>query len=254
MTNKLIPLPDNELGSPTHEELTPALTIERGQQAWQRLQQHKSFDDWILVGHAHVIGRDAAMRAAKTYSPRGKSYSYAFGQWLEQNGFDNIDGHDRADLFSMMDHLPSIMAWRDILTSTERLRLNHPSTVLRKWKAARQPPADDAKKRPSPWEKQKQALAEVEEKNHKLTQEVLRLTRQPDALGDEWDDKPDHGYYLIEDAAGNAIDPPEPLKPDDYIARDEKGTVIAFGMINEDETVTIYDLDGEVLIPVFERG
>jgi hypothetical protein len=253
MTNKLIPLPDDGLCSTIHRDLTETETIERGQQAWQRLQQHKSFDDWILVGHAHVIGRDAAMRAAKTYSPRGKRYSYAFGKWLETCGFDNIDGHDRADLFTVMGNLDKITLWRDTLTTTERLRLNHPSTVLRRWTAARRPASADKTKKPSPWEKQKQSLAEVQEENHKLKQEVARQT---DDRADEWDDKPedDHGYYLIEDAAGNAIDPPEPLKPDDYIARDEKGAVIAFGMINEDGTVTIYDLDGDVLIPVFVRA
>jgi hypothetical protein len=35
-----------------------------------------------------------------------------------------------------MDRLPAIESWRNTLTRTERMRLNHPSTVWRKWKAA----------------------------------------------------------------------------------------------------------------------
>ncbi len=35
-----------------------------------------------------------------------------------------------------MDHLDEIEAWRASLTPTERLRLNHPSAVFRKWKSA----------------------------------------------------------------------------------------------------------------------
>jgi hypothetical protein len=39
----------------------------------------------------------------------------------------------RDDLLDVMDRLPAIESWRNTLTRTERMRLNHPSTV---WKAA----------------------------------------------------------------------------------------------------------------------
>jgi hypothetical protein len=43
----------------------------------------------------------------------------------------------RRRLFEVMDHLPEIEAWRQTLTPRERAGLNHPSTVLRRWKIAK---------------------------------------------------------------------------------------------------------------------
>ena len=48
----------------------------------------------------------------------------------------DFDKGDRSRLLDVMDRLPAIESWRNTLTRTERMRLNHPSTVWRKWKAA----------------------------------------------------------------------------------------------------------------------
>ena len=62
-----------------------------------------------------------------------------FGEWLTKYKLDDMDKGDRSRLFSVMDNLAMIEEWRQKLTLSERLKLNHPTSVLRKWKAAIEP-------------------------------------------------------------------------------------------------------------------
>lgn len=56
-----------------------------------------------------------------------------------------MDKGDRSRLYQVMDNLPQIEEWRQTITLAERLKLNHPNAVLRKWKAFIEP-----EKRPDP--------------------------------------------------------------------------------------------------------
>jgi hypothetical protein len=107
----------------------------QGAEAWKRLKKDKNWNDWLKVGEAHTIGRDWAQRIAGTNRPWGKAYNAAFGEWLQKYKFDDMDKGDRSRLFAVMDNLGQIEEWRMTLTLTERLKLNHPNAVLRKWKA-----------------------------------------------------------------------------------------------------------------------
>src|SRR6516162_2676481 len=106
-----------------------------GSKAWVRLKKNKTWSDWLAVGAALQIGREVSMHYAGVNKPEGKGYNIAFGEWLTEYKLDDMDKADRSRLFSVMDELPRIEEWRRTLTTTERLRLNHPSTVWRKWKA-----------------------------------------------------------------------------------------------------------------------
>jgi hypothetical protein len=44
-----------------------------------------------------------------------------------------------AEVGARGDNLPSIETWRATLTLPERLKLNHPNAVLRRWKATLEP-------------------------------------------------------------------------------------------------------------------
>src|SRR5207302_1277501 len=77
-----------------------------------------------------------AMAAAGTNAPVGSRYNVEFGNWLVRHKFDDIDKGDRSRLFDAMANLPAIEEWRHALPQNQRLKFNHPSTVLRKWKAA----------------------------------------------------------------------------------------------------------------------
>jgi hypothetical protein len=141
-------------------------TVHRGQQAWIRLRSDNTWVDWVDVGKAHVIGRQEAMRLAHVNEPSGHRYKDHFGAWLNRFGFHDLDDGDRSRLFKVIDNLAAIEAWRATLTTTQRLKLNHPSTVLRKWQAsATVPTATDGERKPSLTEKLEQSVIALEEEN-----------------------------------------------------------------------------------------
>jgi hypothetical protein len=135
-------------GAPTQDE-----TIKIGQDAWSRLRterdHRKTLTDWIAVGHAHVIGRVEAMHNAHTNKPEGKAYCTEFSIWLKRHDFDDLDKGDRSRLFELMDNLPAIESWLAGFSPADQMRLNHPTTIVRKWRAAQR--KDDPNKGPSPF-------------------------------------------------------------------------------------------------------
>jgi hypothetical protein len=119
----------------------------QGTEAWKRLKKEKNWNDWIKVGDALLVGRDLAMHQAETNQPQGSAYNIAFGRWLKQYRLDDMDKGDRARLFNVMAELPQIEEWRRTLALGERLKLNHPNAVLRKFKAAHAPPKPPREKK-----------------------------------------------------------------------------------------------------------
>jgi hypothetical protein len=76
--------------------------IQRGREAFERLASGRTWDDWVAVGEALLVGRAAAMREARTNTPAGRRYNEVFGSWLAHYGFDRLDKSDRAKLMEVM--------------------------------------------------------------------------------------------------------------------------------------------------------
>ena len=152
-----------ELDNPVPPSEPPVqVTVRQGQEAWQRLRSHSTWEDWKKVGAALVIGRAEAMRDGHVNKPRGRSYNAAINAFLKKFGFDGLDSGDRSRLLDVMDHQNEIEACLAKLSPKERLRLNHPSNVWRKWKAATRKPKSESPK--SPYKKLQDAhMALIEE-------------------------------------------------------------------------------------------
>jgi hypothetical protein len=112
----------------------PAVIL--GREAWERLKKDQTWEDWTLAGKALIIGRSECLNAANTNSVDDKRYRGEFGRWLKANGFGDIDKAARSWLFKCMENCAEIEAWRASLPLCERLKVNHPQSVFRKWKAA----------------------------------------------------------------------------------------------------------------------
>jgi hypothetical protein len=147
--------------------------IKRGQEAWLRHKEDATWNDWMAIGQALSIGREDAMAAAGTNAPVGSRYNVEFGNWLVRHKFDDIDKGDRSRLFDIMANLPAIEEWRHGLPQNQRLKFNHPSTVLRRWKAAT---VVKVPKEPKPT--LKDSVIRLEEDNAQLTRENADLTAQ----------------------------------------------------------------------------
>jgi hypothetical protein len=129
---------------------------------------------WKKVGAALVVGRAEAMRDGHVNKPRGRSYNAAINAFLKKFGFDGLDSGDRSRLLDVMDHQNEIEAWLDKLPLKERLRLNHPNAVLRRWKATTTAPKTDAEPKASPMQKLKDELVATIEERDRYKREVDR--------------------------------------------------------------------------------
>jgi hypothetical protein len=185
---------NEELAKPTHPSTREDTTVRHGQEAWCRLRANSTWADWVAVGAAHVVGRSTAMRDAHTNTPKGRGYNAAFIAWQKKFGFETLDKGDRARLFEVMNHLKEIDDWLQKLPESERLRLKHPNSVLRRWKAAIvKPKASEL--RISPVQKLKDSLVNLQEENDRMRREIER------GGGDLWsaDDRPKDIARIIVD-------------------------------------------------------
>jgi hypothetical protein len=139
--------------------------IEKGRQAWDRLKRSRSFDDYLDVGHALMEGRNWAMGEANVNQPVGRAFNDMMGKWLHKHGFDDIGKATRSQIIACIKHQPAIEAWRAGLPPEQRLTLNHPLNVLRRWRGSR-PRAKTDKSSP---------IAELKAKVVRLEAEIKRL-------------------------------------------------------------------------------
>jgi hypothetical protein len=162
---RTVTVDDDQLSRTTDPD---QITLRRGQEAWHRLKKGSTFEDWKQVGAAHVLGRTAAMREAHVNKPEGRNYNAAFDRWQKQCGFEDLDKAARSRLFEMMDNLAKIEAWRATLTVMQRLDLNHPTAVVRRWKAATVVPDPNAPPKVSRFQKLNESIATLQEENDRL--------------------------------------------------------------------------------------
>ena len=108
--------------------------IRHGRAAWDRLKKGSGlWADWVFVGHALLDGRKIALHNAGIQRAHGSGYTDAFSSWMIDNKL-NVPPSARAKLFTLMENLPAVEAWRANLTETQRERFNHPSAVLRNYR------------------------------------------------------------------------------------------------------------------------
>jgi hypothetical protein len=178
--------------------------VERGKKAWSDKTAGKDWEEWKAIGFALEIGRREVMKLCHINRPEdgGALYSRVYGEWLSREGFSMIDKAARARLMKCIDNLIAIEKWRMTLSLDERVRYNHPSTVLRKFEAA----GKDGNKGEPRVNKKDEAIRELQEEldeaNRKLADgefvdaEVERLKReladwqrraeQAEAQRDQW--------------------------------------------------------------------
>jgi hypothetical protein len=157
--------------------------IKRGQSALRRLDKDRNWEDWIQVGYAVVECRAVAMREAGTNRPYGPAYTKAYASLMAHYHFtDKLkDKSDRSRLVEIMDNLPTVTAWRQGLTSDERRKYTHPTTVFRYWKAAQRKSVEAES--PDVWRpaaSTRQKLKVVEAEIHKLRKEGTAVPWGPD--------------------------------------------------------------------------
>jgi hypothetical protein len=169
--------PDHGLGQPNPSPTDEV--VRRGQEAMER--KRREFDDWMFIAEALQVGRAQVMAAVHTNQPSGKCYEKAMADWLVARGFHLIDKCTRNHLLECLKHRAEIEKWRTTRTEGERFKLNHPTTVLRKWQSATVVSDPNAPPKTSAISKLKEANVELQEKLHRAERDLAR------GGGDLWD-------------------------------------------------------------------
>jgi hypothetical protein len=162
--------PGDGLGQPNPFSLTPDEVVRRGQEAMER--KRRSFDDFMLIAGALEVGCTEIMRAVHTNKPIGRRYATAMDKWLFARSFHLIDKCTRSHLLECLQHLAEIAKWRATLSEAKRFSFNHPTTVLRKWKAATVVPDPNVPPKTSTFAKLKDANVDLQERLHRAEREV----------------------------------------------------------------------------------
>jgi hypothetical protein len=192
---------EHDNGSPEH------LRIERGREAWRRLQKDQTWEDWMTVAVAVDIGRQYALNISGKNAPGGKGYNRAFSNWLRDNGFDNIDGAARKHMLDCYDQRAAIENWRAILTTTQRLKINHPTTVWRNWQSSTRDAKPKGEPKPSKLQQTEDALATAHEAHHLAEEENERLKAHIEELESAREREPSAAPELtLDEAKQNLVD------------------------------------------------
>jgi hypothetical protein len=105
----------------------------------------------------------------------------------ENGGFDEIDKGVRSRLQNCLNNLPAIEAWRQTLGLTQRLQLNHPNAVLRRWQAAQAAPKGDPANSPAANRKDAE-IVRLQEELDAAQRELSQIKRSRDNVseGRDW--------------------------------------------------------------------
>jgi hypothetical protein len=150
------------------------------EEALDRIQRGQTWLDWRKVAELFAHGRKVAMLNGHANKPEGKGYNLCFAAWLDAHPkLRAVDKATRNHAMQCMDQIDAIEAWRATLAENQRQTINHPTTVLRRFKAADRETAggDAAPKKQS----EKEALREA---NATLEGEVTKLKRTIEQSGE----------------------------------------------------------------------
>lgn len=108
------------------------------------LGQNPSIERWLVVGTAANEHKKAAMELAGTDRPIGSAYNKAWRVLGERvPNITNLDNGTRTHAMWMASNWEVVNRWRHTLATNERVKLNHPSAVKRRYEATHCVPGEN---------------------------------------------------------------------------------------------------------------
>jgi hypothetical protein len=137
--------------------------LETGNDAYRVLKRGETIDRWYEAGVACRELQQAALGYAKTNQTTGRAYREAWNGLAEHvPDLRDMDKGARSHAIWMVDNWEAVSTWLSTLSSNQRLDLNHPRSVHRKYDAARKlPPPPNAVEQPSARIKLQDQLVEL---------------------------------------------------------------------------------------------
>jgi hypothetical protein len=142
--------------------------LEDGDAAMVWLRKHESIERWREVGQSACDLQAAAMEMADTNKPTGAGYNRAWKKLADHvQHIRDMPTPERTHAMWLASQWEPVNTWLCTLASNERLRLNHPSAVRRRYDLAHKVPGND-QDRP-------------ESTRVKLQDQITKLTEELDA-------------------------------------------------------------------------
>jgi hypothetical protein len=185
-------IPAGEVGPAGHAGDYPqhgfAAAYRKAREAHAELKSapKRDWPNWWKLAGGIGAARDEAMRLAAKNAPEGKGYAIHFAAVLKRERLsesDGIDSSTRRDLFRMLKHRVEIEAWLESLDPAQRMKINHPTALIRKWRktpegrAAMPPRPSNATRRVGNAELRRQ-LEQKDERIKELEQERDQAKRE----------------------------------------------------------------------------
>ena len=139
--------------------------IDNAQQATKMLVgfMDGAFDNWILIGRAVVLAREIADREGG-----GKTFMRLLENWQLA---PVVNKSTASTLERIMKCLPEVLAWRETLTTRQRIDWAAPTTILKHCPTFKKPPPAEGEEKPlTKGEQTSQALAVALEEIEELKQ------------------------------------------------------------------------------------
>lgn len=127
------------------ETLPPAMRerLEAGEAAMKWLHRGESVERWREVGDAVNGLQTAAMELAMTNKAAGRNYNKAWSDLAEHvPHLRDLNSATRAHASWMATNWETVQRWLFTLAANQRMQLNHPTTIRRKYDAAHRVPEE----------------------------------------------------------------------------------------------------------------
>jgi hypothetical protein len=107
------------------------VVIDRCVRAWKSKKDNaaRTWEEWVEIGWGLWIARREISRRTNDKTS-GKRFNPIMGEWLKRMGLNDIDPGARSRLMKVMDQQPEISKWHAGLPIAQRIRCNHPDSVL----------------------------------------------------------------------------------------------------------------------------
>jgi hypothetical protein len=119
------------------------IILNEAREAWEFHSQGLGWLKWVAVGRGLQECQHLALTATHSNDMTSFTARMAMADILKRERLDRINKGDRSILLKVMENLPAITAWQATLSTSERIRYNHPQAVWKRYqKATVVPPPD----------------------------------------------------------------------------------------------------------------
>lgn len=154
--------------------------IMAGALALRRIRQHEDYSHWTAVGRALLRLQEEAMHLSGSNSPHGRGYTAIRAELGSRvPDLEELDKTSKSHATWLAKNFAAVEHWRHTLAVNERDKLNHPTTIKRRYEATHgaTTAVGEAARAASPMDKLKAENVRLQEELDAAHAKIRRLER-----------------------------------------------------------------------------